>query len=723
MAAERMPDFDEINTLIESLRKLDRSFQRITSEYKQHEETVRRECREALRKQSAQFLQEIPVEELKNSKAGIRTGVLEKAGYHTLYDLYKAENWKLQNIEGIGEKQVASIRSIQREFLGRLSARARIRLTTEKDDVQSRNMIHLIAKLRRIEQIRREAEPITEEVHDDIMALTEAVPIRSRLRWFFSFGGTKKETIRAVGDILAYCRSARYNLVRSLISQYGEAENMTVTGALEDFKKNSASYYAIIERLTGAGEQQKLLYSSIPAQLAEQIDAFDLDLGGFKGDLRAYQEFGTRYILTMKRVLLGDEMGLGKTIQAIAAMTHLYRENAGARFLVVCPASVMINWCREIQKFSGIPVNLLHGPLLEDSLLCWQELGGIAVTNYESMGKIVGGINGQLTLSMLIIDEAHYIKNPEAKRTQYIHMLEDESERILLMTGTPLENRVDEMCELIGFVRPDLAETVRKNAGMRHVPQFKEMLAPVYLRRQRDMVLDELPPLTVEEEWCEMTAEDAAAYEAEVLAGNFMGMRRVSFLQEDLRASSKAARLAELCAQAEDEGRKVIVYSYFRDTIRKVCEYLGERVIGSITGSTPPEERQDLIDRFSQTSDGAALVCQIQAGGTGLNIQAAAVVIFCEPQIKPSLTWQAISRVYRMGQVQNVLVYHLLCENTVDEAMQEILAVKEEEFDMFAHDSAIAEAADGLADKDWIRQVVERERKKYLPAVVNMEKE
>ena len=723
MAAERMPDFEEINTLIESLQKLDRSFQRIISEYDQREESVRRECREALKKQSAQFLQEIPVEELKNSKAGIRTGVLEKAGYHTLYDLYKAENWKLQNIEGIGEKQVASIRSIQREFLERLALRARIRLTTDKDDVQSRKLIHGIAKLRKIEQIRREAEPIAQEVHEDITALTAAVPIRSRLRWIFSFGGTKKETVRAVGDILVYCRSAGYNLVKSLISRYGEAENMGVSDALEDFKKNSASYYAIIERLTGAGKQQDLLYSSIPAQLAEQINAFELDLGGFKGDLRAYQEFGTRYILTMERVLLGDEMGLGKTIQAIAAMTHLYRAEAGSRFLVVCPASVMINWCREIQKFSDIPVNLLHGPLLEDAFLCWRELGGIAVTNYESMGKIVGGINGQLKLSMLIIDEAHYIKNPEAKRTQYIRMLEDESERILLMTGTPLENKVDEMCELIGFVRPDLAKAVRESAGMRYVPQFKEMLAPVYLRRQRDMVLEELPPITEQEEWCEMTPEDRAGYAKQALAGSFMGMRRVSYLGKDLETSSKAARLAELCAQAQDEGRKVIVYSFFRETIRKVCEFLGERVVGTITGSTPVMERQDLIDRFSDGPDGSVLVCQVQAGGTGLNIQAAAVVIFCEPQIKPSLTWQAVSRVYRMGQVQNVLVCHLLCENTVDEAIQEILAVKEEEFDMFAHDSAIAEAADGLADKEWIRQVVERERKKYLPAVTAQEKD
>ncbi len=719
MAAERMPDFKEINRLIESLEMLDRSFQRITAEYEGHEEKVRQACSAQLKKESSEFLREIPVEELKNSKAGIRISALQSAGYNTLYDLYKAENWKLQNIEGIGEKQISSIRSIIGEFLNRLSTRARIRLTPDRDDIASRTLIHEIARFRKIEQIRREAGPLTASVHETISALTAAVTIRSRFRWIFSFGAAKTDTIRAIGDILTYCRSAEYNLVKSLISQYGEAENMGVLDAIEDFKKNSASYYAIIERMTGAGAKRELVYSSVPAQLAEEIDAFPLNLDRFKGNLRAYQEFGTRYILTMKRVLLGDEMGLGKTIQAIAAMTHLYGENRQSRFLVVCPASVMINWCREIQKFSDIPVNLLHGPFLEDALLSFTELGGAAVTNYESMGKIVGTIDNHLTLSMLVIDEAHYIKNPEAKRTQYIHALDDESERILLMTGTPLENKVGEMCELIGFVRPDMVENVRTYAGMRQLPAFREMLAPVYLRRQRDMVLDELPPLTVEEEWCEMTAEDAAAYGVEVMGGNFMGMRRVSYLQEDLRTSSKTQRLFELCDQAMEDRQKVIVYSYFRETIRKVCDFLGPVVIGSITGSTPPEERQDLIDRFSQTPEGAVLVCQIQAGGTGLNIQAAGIVIFCEPQIKPSLTWQAISRVYRMGQVQNVLVYHLLCENTVDEAMQEILAVKEEEFDMFAHDSAIAEAADGLADKEWIRQLVEKERRKYLPAVIN----
>jgi SNF2 family DNA or RNA helicase len=140
-------------------------------------------------------------------------------------------------------------------------------------------------------------------------------------------------------------------------------------------------------------------------------------------------------------------------------------------------------------------------------------------------------------------------------------------------------------------------------------------------------------------------------------------------------------------------------------------------LVGEITGSTPIEERQAVIDRFSDAAGGSILVCQVQAGGTGLNIQAASVVIFCEPQIKPSLTRQALSRVYRMGQVRSVLVFHLLCEDTVDEAVMRILDAKQMEFDLFAEESVLADAADDLADREWIKSVIEEERRKYLPAI------
>ena len=850
------PDFRGIRILIDSFQALDKDFQRMFDQAAEQEAGLKECCARILREQAVCGLADIPVEELRNARAGIRVAALEQAGYHSLLDLHEADEWSLQSVEGIGEKQAASIRMLIDTFLEKLSASGRIRLTTDIPATNtsaanvsaentsamsipaantfttdtpaanipaagiaarntsamgtssaravlaadSRVLITLLARSREAALVRRDAEPLREEFHTQVEAGIQAVEIRNRFRWIFSGRQKKERTLLAVGSLLELDRSPLCRRVRHLLSLYNNAVKISEKEAVADFEKNSAPYYAWLEARGGISAPQKMIYSSIPAQLAARIDAAPLDLTAFKGNLRAYQAFGTRYILTQKRVLLGDEMGLGKTIQAIAAMSHLTAEKRQSlsashlqtegtqsptieaesvqtpatatgggqistqqpHFLVVCPASVMINWCREIVKFSEVKAHLLHGPFLETSFERWNTDGGAAVTNYESMGKIFSRIDGKMRLALLVIDEAHYIKNPEAKRTRYIHSLEDESDRILLMTGTPLENNVIEMCQLIGFVRPDMDWKIRENAAMRHVPAFREMLAPVYLRRQRDQVLDELPPCTEEEEWCAMTPQDLETYSSCAIEGSFNGMRRVSFLQDDLRTSSKAVRLLELCEEAGDEGKRIVIYSFFRETLRKTAALLedwnkkrednpnspagqivqdfeedrnnggnedrnnggdedqtGSRhiYIGVITGSTPAADRQKIVDRFSGSPEGSILLCQVQAGGTGLNIQAAGVVIFCEPQIKPSLTRQAIARVYRMGQTRNVLVYHLLCENTVDEAVRKLLESKQEEFDLFADESALADAADNLLDREWIRKFIEEEHRRYLPAV------
>lgn len=712
------PDFRQINDMLRGMEDMAAAFERIFADGQVREEQVRAKCAEQVREQAAEALAQIPTAELREARAGIRTAALEQAGFLNLCDLYRAPDWKLGMTEGIGDKQITSIRMILEEFVQRLSARERIRLTAETE--RGRELVLELARCRAVREICKDAQQLREEIPGRIAVLSEAVELRGRLRWIFSRRETKERTLAAVEALAALRESPEYRRAVRFVKLHEEVRNMPADAAEEDFRRNSAAYYALLEQLTGVTAPQEMIYSSVPAQLAAQIDAAPLVLDSFHGDLRAYQAFGARYILTQKRVLLGDEMGLGKTIQAIAAMSHLYSEDPGRHFLIVCPASVMINWCREIVHFSEIVPHLLHGTGLEKALADWQAVGGAAVTNYESLGRVVGKVDGKMTLAMLVIDEAHYIKNPEAVRTKRIHTLEEESERILMMTGTPLENRVDEMCELIGFVRPDMVPEIRTNAGMRHVPAFRELLAPVYLRRRRDQVLSELPPVTEEQEWCALTRQDLEFYAIEAVGKNFTGMRRVSFLQEDLGTSSKAARLLELCGAAVDEDRKVVIYSWFRETIRKVREMLEVRLplSGEITGSTPAQDRQGIIDRFSGAPGGGILLCQVQAGGTGLNMQAASVVIFCEPQIKPSLTRQAVSRVFRMGQIRNVLVYHLLCENTVDEAVMQLLARKQAEFDLFADESTMADAADNLADREWIRRVVEEERRKYLPTVV-----
>lgn len=683
------------------------------------EEEVSAAAASLMTSEAMDSLAQVPVEELRSSKAGIRVNVLSDAGYHTLKDLAQADDKTLQAINGIGEKQVIAIRAILAVFGKQLAGKRTIRLSVEDDSEQTLRLIRAIAVFRLGNVVRQDAASVQEEFHVIADGILQRITVRGAFRWLFTGRKTKEAVTAAIGDLTDFVHSPLYERAGRLSARYRAIVSMSGDEAKKDFEKHSAEYYVILEKVYGGAAQDAASVSNISARLAADINAFTIDLSRFTGTLRAYQEFGVKYILHQKRVLLGDDMGLGKTIQAIAAMSHLHASNKGSHYLVVCPAGVLINWCREIRRFSSVPAFLLHGDSLEAECSRWLESGGAAVTNYESLGKVIGVCGKAIVLSMMIIDEAHYIKNPRAMRTQHIGAMKDRSENILLMTGTPLENRVSEMCSLIEFVRPDLSAQVREAAALSRTQEFKEMISPVYLRRQREEVLQELPPVDVKEQWCSMSEDDRDAYAREILDRNFTGARRVSFLQETLATSSKAQRLAELCAEAESTCRKAIVYSYFRDTIRKVQVLLKDRCIGTITGSTSVSERQEIVDRFTEAPGGSILICQVQAGGTGLNIQTASIVIFCEPQIKPSLINQAVARAWRMGQVRNVQVHHLLCEDTVDEAVMEWLSEKQLEFDTFAEESAVAQAADAVMDDHWIEAFMEKERSRYLPAVVS----
>ncbi len=716
----RKPEFKGFRTLLKAIEDTDKALGDIYADRQTQEQDVRRLCQKAAAILGKEALDDYSVEELKNARAGIRVSALENAGYKTLGDLARASNADIEAVEGIGEKQIEALRGIVAEFANSLASRVTIKLSADENDQASYNkeLIVALARLIGSDRVRTEGK----ETVDQFRGIAEKIRsdrfIKNSVSWFFAGNALKQHTLEVYDDVGAFCKSDFFERSLSLIDRYHVASTTAEAVALQIFNRNGADFYAAMERLGSNTGNKPFVYGSVPAQLAAEIDDFVPELSGFNGTLRSYQLFGCKYILHQKYVLLGDEMGLGKTIQAIAAMTHITGTEQNCHFLVVCPASVIVNWAREIKKFSSIETHILHGHGLTEAFSRWQESGGAAITNYESIGKIVDDIDNHMKLSMLVIDEAHYIKNPDAKRTMYIRRLDNESSRILLMTGTPLENKVDEMCSLLEFVRPDLVEEFRSLAHLANLPEFKEKLSPVYLRRTRDQVLTELPPIDEQQEWCDLTDEDRTAYVDALSAESFTNMRRVSFLQDDMKTSAKMNRLLELCKEAGDEGRKVVIYSFFRETISKVSEALGDMCQGVITGDTKVELRQSLVDSFSENEKCGALVCQIQAGGVGLNIQAASIVIFCEPQIKPSLTWQALSRVYRMGQVRNVLVYHLLSPSTVDEEMNRLLQGKELEFEAYAAESAVAEAHDNLIDRKWVQEFLEKEKEKYLPAVV-----
>ncbi len=198
-----------------------------------------------------------------------------------------------------------------------------------------------------------------------------------------------------------------------------------------------------------------------------------------------------------------------------------------------------------------------------------------------------------------------------------------------------------------------------------------------------------------------------------------MAMRRAAFAVRRPRDSAKLTRLLEIAQEAMANDHKVVVFSYFRDVLGVVAASLGTRAMGPVTGSTSTVERQRIVDAFTASPTPAVLVCQIDAGGVGLNIQAASVVILCEPQVKPSTEAQAVARAHRMGQVHSVQVHRLLIADSVDQRMLELLGSKAQLFDAYVRHSAIAQAAPGAVDISEVqlaRTIVAQEQQRLASA-------
>ncbi|MFD0636164.1 DEAD/DEAH box helicase [Catenulispora yoronensis] len=443
-----------------------------------------------------------------------------------------------------------------------------------------------------------------------------------------------------------------------------------------------------VEATTGGGSRDV----ELPPDVVKAVEGQPLDTTLLTATLRRYQHFGARYALAQKAVVLGDEMGLGKTVQAIAAMAHL-AANERRHFFVVCPASVMANWEREIAKLSSLTTWRLHGAEREKSLAGWGRKGGVAITTFETLRVLA--IPARM-LGMVVVDEAHFIKNPDTARAKNVRTLIKRSEHTILLSGTPIENRVAEFTELIGYLRPDLSDALDRSDESDDPTAFRRIAAPAYLRRNQKDVLKELPELVAVDEWVEFTDADRQAYTEAVLAGHIMYVRQAAYRAG--AAAAKAQRLVEIVDEAQDTGLKVLIFSYFREVLATVEQLLGERVVGQITGDSTPATRLDLVDQFSRVDGHAVLLSQIDAGGTGLNVQAASVVILCEPQFKPSTEDQAIARAHRMGQTRVVQVYRLVAKDSVDDALLARLGAKAQLFDRYARRSVVADSSASAID-------------------------
>ena len=666
---------------------------------------VDRECIETLKT--------IPVEEINADKSGIRTGVLKDNGIKTVYDIIKTEVWKIASIYGIGDNMAARCKTIANRIAGDIKKNKKIRITSDDRTKENTQLVMSVSSYLKannlIEQCKELKERLPKDTDDDIKKMKRS---SNGIKWFFVPENKKIEAIdsynRLLGGMAGIDAAPLYNELRGI-------GKVSSDEAWDDFSVNSVAFFNVLEKIVPEHFSSGSDGYGLSTEILEKVENTELNLDGLKCTLRGYQVWGVKYILRQKKVLLGDEMGLGKTIQALAAIISL--RNAGEdHFLVICPASVIINWCREIESKSDLKVTKVHGTFKNEAFNHWKNNGGVAVTNYESLSELLE-LEDYFRISMVVVDEAHYVKNPSAKRSRNVMDICKHTDRILFMTGTPIENNVSEMVGLLGCLQPDVAEKAKGVSTSAYADHFKERISPVYYRRKREDVLAELPELIQMQEWCEMTREDEAQYIRDVIGGNFMDMRRVSFRNTDyMNTSSKIMRLREIADLACDDGRKILVFSFFLDTLEKVERIFGPLCVGVINGSVPPAKRQEIIDRFDSAPPGSVLAAQIQSGGTGLNIQTASVVIICEPQYKPSVENQAISRAYRMGQTRNVLVHRLLCTNTIEERIMQILYNKQEEFNTFADESSAARQ-DMEIDSNTINNIMEEEirriREKY----------
>ncbi|MEV2237265.1 DEAD/DEAH box helicase [Micromonospora sp. NPDC049891] len=657
-----------------------------------------REAGEKVRQVEVQrVLRDMPVEALRTvTRDRFRLGPLADAGINAVQDVLRA-GASLQTLPGVGETSA-------RRMIG---AARTLRQTTYDDtpvriDIDHRHpeTTHLLRCLAEWDAHRR-----THGAAADLERAAELAPLASaidRRTSHLLVVPTRGLAATGLRDSIQIVERRAELLGRSSAS----GRRRVRVDPWDDFLSRPADYFAMLAELGFATDDENAVHGDLPDEIIQAVRDQALDGEHLTASLRGYQSFAARFAIVQRKIIIGDEMGLGKTVEAIAVLAHL-RSRGSTHFLVVCPAAVVTNWIREITGKSKLRPHRVHGPERDAAARSWLRHGGVAVTTYETLAWWEPELRESPDLACVVVDEAHYIKNPQAQRTIRTKDLVARAERAILLTGTPLENKVEEFRNLASYLRPDLTVDATDLSPAR----FRRQIAPAYLRRNQDDVLDELPELIEVEEWLPMSSADTTRYREAVKRGNFMQMRQVAMLQA--AQSTKMQRLMEICREAAENNRRVIVFSHFRAVLDRVAEALPGPVFGPLTGSVPANHRQQMVDEFSAARGGAVLVAQIVAGGVGLNIQSASVVVICEPQLKPTTEAQAIARAHRMGQVQSVQVHRLLSEDGVDQRITELLAGKRRIFDEFARVSDMADAspeAVDLSEAELVREVLAAER-------------
>jgi SNF2 family DNA or RNA helicase len=698
-----VPNFRELREQIRAAQKVASELEQVAILDESLVNQTRANLSKAKESSVLQKLAQLPIENMRDATdSSLRIETLRKFGITSVASVYHASESQLERISGISADTAKELKLIADRMYEAIAESITYGIKVDDLTVSDLNLLENVQGLEGIRSKLRgnhtKLRPLADSLKNSI---SDTKPLGSKIIWFFSGSEKRQRALDAITNIAFVLGEPTTGLLASLANDaLNYAESKKPDPAIEDFKKRSSDYYAVLEDIGGAKPQ--LGQRHLNQELIEKIENEVFDSSSIKATLRKYQVFGSKFALTQSRVIIGDEMGLGKTMQAIGVLTQRSLNGAN-RFLIVCPASVLVNWQREIESRSDLKVVKIHGDEQKSGFAIWKQSGGAGLTTYDTLKAF--DVSDEdikfLEVDTIIVDEAHYVKNAETGRTKTIVKWLDRAPRVMFLTGTPLENRVSEFVSLASLLDREFAVRMNHAALAAGTEVFRQHVAPMYLRRNTEEVLKELPELIKRDEYCSWNGANYENYCTAVARGNFMGMRMAGF--EPIRPGvvpDKLERLLEITKEAFENGKKVVIFSYFRSVLNLVTEALGENAIGPITGAVSPAQRQALVDRFTDSQKPVALIGQIQAAGTGLNIQAASVVIICEPQIKPSLEVQAIARAHRMGQVNVVQVHRLVIPESVDEIMVGILNRKQAEFDAYAKESALANSVKSAKDKD-----------------------
>jgi SNF2 family DNA or RNA helicase len=454
-------------------------------------------------------------------------------------------------------------------------------------------------------------------------------------------------------------------------------------------------------------------------KISQQIMQANGILPGIKARLFPYQTEGVAFLASRGRALLADDMGLGKTIQAIAAASWLAGHAGVKKVLVVCPASLKHQWAREIQKFTSHPVQIIQGAV-ENRQVQYRADALFYIVNYELVLRDLTVIGESLKPDLLILDEAQRIKNWRTKIASTIKLIS--SRYVFVLTGTPLENRIEDLYSLLQVVDArvlgplwrclldfHVTDESGKVIGYRNLSELRQRISSVMLRRNRSLVSDQLPDRTEVSLDIPMTAgqrdlHDSAMSQAGQLAS--IAKRRPLTPSESnkLMAALQQARMAcnaaglvdkvtegspkleelsrlleELCLQSN---HKVVVFSQWAMMTEMVESLVRSLGLGCVRlfGGIPTHKRGELMDKF-QHDDSVQVFISTDAGGVGLNLQSASALINLDMPWNPAVLDQRIARIHRLGQKQKVQIFLLLAEHSYEQQVAKLVKSKRDLFD------------------------------------------